>query len=81
MVAKLIFKYGMAKVAPKVIGVIVSSIAVSGIEVGSYKIISDINYRYNKKTKDDTQERMIRGYKNSCEARDMINKQNVSFNE
>ena len=62
MIGKIIFKYGMAKIAPKVIAALATSTGLGGIGIICHKINSDISYQYDKKAKDDTQDRTINGY-------------------
>lgn len=62
MIGKIIFKYGLAKIAPKVIAALATSAGVGGIGIICHKINSDISYQYDKKAKDDTQDRTINGY-------------------
>lgn len=62
MIGKIIFKYGMAKITPKVIATLKTSAGLGVIEIICHIIKSEISYQYDKKAKDDTQDRIINGY-------------------
>ena len=62
MIGKFIFKYGVANIAPKVIATLATSAGVGGITVICHKFHSEISYQYDKKAKNDTQDRIISGY-------------------
>lgn len=70
MLGKIIFNYGMTKIAPKVIATLITVAGVSGIGIIGRIANSEINYRYDKKAKDDTQDRTIKGYEKANAAKD-----------
>lgn len=75
MIGKLLFKYGMAQIAPKVIATLATFAGLGGITVICHKLKSEINYQYDKKAKNDTQDRIIRGYNDLNKSKDQMAKQ------
>ena len=61
MIEKIAFKYGIAKIAPKVIATLATSAGMGDITVICHKLHSKISYQYDKKAKDETQNRIING--------------------
>ena len=58
MIGKIIFKVGVATIAPKIIGVLVTTLGVTAVSVGGHAVVSKTKYKYDKKAKDDTMERL-----------------------
>lgn len=75
MIGKLLFKYGMAKIAPTVIWAIAFSAGGGAIVTVCHKLNSEISYQYGKKAKDDTQDRIRNAYNDMNKFKDKMAEQ------
>lgn len=75
MIGKFIFKYGVAKIAPKVFAALAAYAGLGGITVICHKFHSEISYQYDKKAKDDTQDRIRNAYNDMNKFKDKMAEQ------
>ena len=66
-IADTIFKVKFAKVKPTVIASLIVVAGFKGITVLCHKLNNEIDYKYDKKVKDDTSERTKKDYKDMQE--------------